>query len=255
MSQRGFAPILIILFLAMLVGVSFIPLPYYQGRLLCKVGGNCPTEGWHRGSSIFQMITSYQSPQMELQQTACTLEAKLCPDGKSVARTGPNCEFSACPTQESTSSANTSTWKTYTNTKYAYSIQYPSDKNINCSHDEDEFRLYDGGEGTRICALGEEFPVILLVHRADGIGDVDRSHQPDCYSIKGEPTTFAWVEGMKYTRVIKNDQGPCASYSSYQRHNVNIVLRHKNNPYIFLYNEYLDKELKNQILSTFKFLP
>ena len=30
-------------------------------------------------------------------QVACTMEAKLCPDGSAVARTGPNCEFAACP--------------------------------------------------------------------------------------------------------------------------------------------------------------
>lgn len=29
---------------------------------------------------------------------ACTLEAKICPNGSSVGRTGPNCEFSPCPT-------------------------------------------------------------------------------------------------------------------------------------------------------------
>ncbi len=28
---------------------------------------------------------------------ACTLEAKVCPDGSSVGRTGPNCEFAVCP--------------------------------------------------------------------------------------------------------------------------------------------------------------
>ncbi|MFA6214155.1 MAG: Kazal-type serine protease inhibitor family protein [Candidatus Micrarchaeia archaeon] len=28
---------------------------------------------------------------------ACTAEAKLCPDGTAVGRTGPNCEFSPCP--------------------------------------------------------------------------------------------------------------------------------------------------------------
>lgn len=28
---------------------------------------------------------------------ACTMEAKLCPDGTSVGRSGPNCEFAACP--------------------------------------------------------------------------------------------------------------------------------------------------------------
>lgn len=28
---------------------------------------------------------------------ACTLEAKMCPDGSYVGRAGPNCEFSPCP--------------------------------------------------------------------------------------------------------------------------------------------------------------
>ena len=28
---------------------------------------------------------------------ACTLEAKVCPDGSSVGRSGPNCEFAPCP--------------------------------------------------------------------------------------------------------------------------------------------------------------
>jgi len=28
---------------------------------------------------------------------ACTQEAKLCSDGSSVSRTGPNCEFAECP--------------------------------------------------------------------------------------------------------------------------------------------------------------
>lgn len=31
------------------------------------------------------------------EQPACTLEAKLCPDGSSVGRTGHNCEFAPCP--------------------------------------------------------------------------------------------------------------------------------------------------------------
>lgn len=30
-------------------------------------------------------------------RVACTMEAKLCPDGSYVGRTGPNCEFTACP--------------------------------------------------------------------------------------------------------------------------------------------------------------
>lgn len=29
---------------------------------------------------------------------ACTQEALICPDGSSVGRTGPRCEFAPCPT-------------------------------------------------------------------------------------------------------------------------------------------------------------
>ncbi len=28
---------------------------------------------------------------------ACTMDAKVCPDGSAVGRTGPNCEFEKCP--------------------------------------------------------------------------------------------------------------------------------------------------------------
>lgn len=33
-------------------------------------------------------------------QTICTMDAKMCPDGTYVARTGPNCEFTTCPEAE-----------------------------------------------------------------------------------------------------------------------------------------------------------
>jgi hypothetical protein len=43
----------------------------------------------------------------EQNPVACTMEAKLCPDGSSVGRSGPNCEFSACPgASTATSSEN-----------------------------------------------------------------------------------------------------------------------------------------------------
>ncbi len=53
---------------------------------------------------------------------ACTQEAKQCPDGSYVGRTGPKCEFKACP---ATSSAPAG-WQTYTNVKHGYSIKYPA---------------------------------------------------------------------------------------------------------------------------------
>ncbi|MEK7579567.1 MAG: hypothetical protein AAB460_03505 [Patescibacteria group bacterium] len=30
-------------------------------------------------------------------EIACTMDAKICPDGTAVGRVGPNCEFAPCP--------------------------------------------------------------------------------------------------------------------------------------------------------------
>lgn len=37
-------------------------------------------------------------------EKACTMEAKLCPDGSAVGRVGPNCEFAPCPPSETATS-------------------------------------------------------------------------------------------------------------------------------------------------------
>lgn len=45
-------------------------------------------------------IYFYQKRIEPSQPIACTEEAKICPDGTAVGRTGPNCEFAACPTPQ-----------------------------------------------------------------------------------------------------------------------------------------------------------
>lgn len=37
----------------------------------------------------------YKNPN-EKEPVVCTMDAKLCPDGSYVSRTGPNCEFTPC---------------------------------------------------------------------------------------------------------------------------------------------------------------
>ena len=45
---------------------------------------------------LFLMLGCTQTPPAD-NHTACTADAKLCPDGSAVGRTGPNCEFAPCP--------------------------------------------------------------------------------------------------------------------------------------------------------------
>lgn len=54
-------------------------------------------------------------------QTACTMEAKLCPDGSSVGRVGPNCEFAPCPAEA------TADWQTYTSAAMGFTFKYPKE--------------------------------------------------------------------------------------------------------------------------------
>ena len=63
-------------------------------------------------------------------QKACTMEAKICPDGSTVGRTGPNCEFSPCPSSQAPQGKptdSTANWKTY-NATNVYNLSYPLDK-------------------------------------------------------------------------------------------------------------------------------
>jgi hypothetical protein len=70
------------------------------------------------------------------QEKACTTEAKICPDGTAVGRTGPNCEFTPCPTQGPSLTPTqivqdeTADWKIYSNKNFNYSIKYPNNLEI-----------------------------------------------------------------------------------------------------------------------------
>ncbi len=46
------------------------------------------------GAALLIVFSSMNNPMGPI---ACTLDAKICPDGSAVGRTGPNCEFEECP--------------------------------------------------------------------------------------------------------------------------------------------------------------
>jgi hypothetical protein len=70
-----------------------------------------------------EFSSSQNNNQSQNQQIACTQEAKICPDGSSVSKTGPNCEFTECP------QTNNQSIKTYTNNEYGLELTYPEKLN------------------------------------------------------------------------------------------------------------------------------
>jgi len=75
------------------------------------------------GVFAYQYFAIQKENNQQQNPTACTEEAKVCPDGSSVGRTGPNCEFTECPDQ-------TAGWKTYKNEEYGFEFKYPKNMSV-----------------------------------------------------------------------------------------------------------------------------
>ncbi|TSC62816.1 MAG: hypothetical protein G01um101448_365 [Parcubacteria group bacterium Gr01-1014_48] len=81
--------------------------------------------GWY---FLFRKQIVNRNPDDGGTHVVCTQDAKLCPDGSYVSRTGPNCEFAPCPDGEAKSEEaviDTSNWKTYRNEEYGFEVRYP----------------------------------------------------------------------------------------------------------------------------------
>src|SRR5258706_9652825 len=59
------------------------------------------------GLGFFIFKSPALAPTVPGDGVVCTQEAKLCPDGSYVGRTGPKCEFAACPNVSSSKSGIT----------------------------------------------------------------------------------------------------------------------------------------------------
>ena len=111
------------------------------------------------GAAVF-IWQKYPNLNSEPGAVACTMEAKICPDGSYVGRTGPNCEFATCPASESSRA-----WLTYSGsivsfkypenlgTEYARATEWPPKVTLQ----NENFVCIPGG--TESSASGETRPV------------------------------------------------------------------------------------------------
>jgi hypothetical protein len=76
------------------------------------------------------VATPASSQPAEQNRAICTQEAKICPDGSSVGRIGPNCEFTECPIFGSVSAQSdpiTENWQVFTKPEWGLSLKYPQE--------------------------------------------------------------------------------------------------------------------------------
>lgn len=64
-------------------------------------------------------------------KAVCSQEEKICPDGSTVSRTGPNCEFAPCPDMTNDDR------NVFVNDVYKYEFKYPREATVNEARQQD----------------------------------------------------------------------------------------------------------------------
>jgi hypothetical protein len=186
---------------------------------------------WQRGNFDAEIISISTSPPIHLkhhdQKRQCAMEAKVCPDGNSVGRTGQNCEFAPCSGEngagnliggdrdehgclgpagyswceekqkclrsweENCGTANMNDLKTYQNDEYGFAFQYSSS---NCFLSQDQ-----GQQNGIFIEIYKEGQCPTLKERGD-LGTLTFKYKYDLLLIKKYSKTitdYVKEEGLK----------------------------------------------------------
>jgi len=173
----------------------------------------------------------------------CTEDAMQCPDGSYVGRTGPKCEFSACPRLKSDfNQIDTSEWKIYRNEKYGFLVKYPVDWIV---LNEGISAGLDYEHVAKFTVPGWKLPSITITvfSQTNNIPTLEILHKYDKSLQSG---TSIELNGVKM-----------AVYGSFaEEFGTEGVVFRSNNVLVYIHEFGIgtSKKYLNQILSTFKFV-
>lgn len=251
-APNGFAPIIILVGLVILLIILLTPLPYYENSERCTLtepSTKCISKGWHLGASVYHRLfaekpqsstissTQITSPQPSLSPTVVTTSK---PTVAPVSN-GEIIAFNPNPA-----------WPTYTDTKAKFTVQYGPQGKISSSEEGKEVtflacttdpKLTNGRD--ELCLQG--FSIRIFDDYNGGSRRewlINKNPSINSYDLSFEEVV---VSGVNSLMVFADD--PASMSFAY-------VLMPKNNKMYELFYRGGKKSgdlLKTQILSTFKF--
>lgn len=135
-------------------------------------------------------------------------------------------------------------WITYTNKAYNYTIQYPSNRLINCiiAGQENDLSLYEG----RQCLAGSGSTVFAITPQKARV-----TLTSACTDMEKEVIEIAQRKATKYTTVATKNPGCKAS--GYQQNSTLIELSHNKTPLQIFIAPHMDKAITKKMLDSFAF--
>ena len=179
---------------------------------------------------------------------ACTMEALICPDGSSVGRTGPNCEFAPCP-RSNQNQTETENLKVYKSETGLYEISIPS--NWSAGEHPHEF-----GGPIYISPLNPiRSDYVQLKNSAgeaihDTIEALEGKDVDENYTFITNETTQTNIKGNNITR----DKGIVTSKTYVNIQGIRTIINTTSKSVTFILFNAEHTQVYDQILSSFKFL-